>query len=236
MSLRIRFSHRLFAFAVLGIFLLGLGSIVPPTAPAAIAAAIDPQVLDESAAAPDGQTTFLVYLRERADLADAPRTKGWTARGQHVTERLQAVARASQADILNRLAYGRQQGKISSYQPFWIANVITVTGDRPPRKPLARTTGVAAIMPAIKIDPPEPPTTKPHRPLTLTARGASRISARTRSGTQSAATGRPASGTVIGLVDTGVQWDHAALRSAIAAGTAHGGPQLQLVEPRRLMR
>ena len=210
MSLRIRFSHRLLVFAVLGIFVFGLGSVVPPTAPAAIAAAIDPQVLNELAAAPDGQTTFLVYLRERADLTDAPRTKGWAARGQHVTERLQAAAHASQADILNRLAHGRQQGKINSYQSFWIANVIVVTGDQAAATWLAGQPGVAAILPQVKLDPPESPDPQPvtaAAPETIPY-GIDNINANDVWNVYDVR----GEGTVIGLVDTGVQWDHPTLK------------------------
>lgn len=210
MRQRIHFPQRFLAIAVLGAFLLSLGSFAPYAAPAATAAAVDPQVLAEMAAAPDGQATFLVYLRDRADLSRASQVDSWAERGQDVMERLQATARASQAALLDRLAQRRLPGHVSSYQPFWIANVIVVTGDRRAAEWLARQPGVAAVLPELKLDPPELPDAGPAAAAAPDAvpYGIDKINANDVWSVY----GVRGEGAVVGLVDTGVQWDHPALK------------------------
>ena len=151
-------------------------------------------------------------------------------------ERLQAVAERSQHDTRGRLSTGVLPGRVTKHQAFWIANVITVTGDRRAAEALARTSGVAAIMPEMKIDPPEPPITKAQAPDADSTWGIEKIGANQVWDAVSGY-GKTGGGTVIGLVDTGVQWDHATLKASYTRlERQRGGPQLQLVEPRRLMR
>ncbi len=201
-------SHRLPSVIVLAALLLSLVGLPPAAAPTAAAATVHPQVYAALAAATDGQATFLVYLGDRADLSRAPQLDDWAERGQYVMERLQATARASQADILARLAARKLPGRVSSYQPFWIANVIVVTGDRVAAEWLARQPGVAAILPELKLDTPEPiASAGPDAPDYTW--GIEKIGANQVWSTYSV----KGEGAVIGLVDTGAQWDHAALKS-----------------------
>lgn len=206
---RTLFTARLLGLAVLGALLLSLGGLTPAPAPIAAAAGVDPQVYAALAAAPDGQAAFFVYLRDRADLSAAAREADWAGRGRAVAARLRAAASASQAGILNRLAAGRVPGRVSSYQAFWIANAIAVTGDREAAEWLARQPGVAAILPEMKLYPPEPVEAGPVpavAPAGVTY-GIDKINADDVWNTY----GVRGEGIVIGLVDTGVQWDHPAL-------------------------
>jgi hypothetical protein len=128
-------------------------------------------------------------------------------------ERLQNTAEASQEDLLDRLERGAVPGRISHYHPFWIANAIFVTGDRVAAEALARRPDVERIVPEMKIDPPEPPdeiiaAANPEQ-LDLSW-GIEKIGADQVWSTYGA-TGQ---GIDIGMVDTGVQWDHPALKDS----------------------
>lgn len=208
---RILSSSRLAGFAVLAALLLALGAFVQPAAQVAGAATVDPQVYAALAAASDGQATFLVYLHDRADLTAAAQMADWAARGQYVMERLQETARTSQADILARLAQRKLPGHVSSYQAFWIANVIVVTGDRQAAEWLAQQPGVTAVLPELKLDAPELPDAEPATAAAPDAvpYGIAKINA----DDVWSVYGVRGEGMVVGLVDTGVQWDHPALKT-----------------------
>lgn len=199
--------------ALLLLSLLLMASFASPAAPDAglveAAAGVDPAVLTALAASADGQATFLVYFSSRADLSQAATMQDWEARGRYVMERLQATARQSQAPVLDKLARKAFVGQISRYQPFWVANVIVVTGDRAAAEWLARQPGVAAVLPELKLDPPEPPdagvqSVQPD----IIPYGITKINA-----DDVWAMGYRGQGVVLGGVDTGVQWDHPALKA-----------------------
>lgn len=203
-----RRTSRTILFALLSAALLIAALLLPAAAqPTAYAEGVDPAVYDALAAAPDGQAKFIVFFTDRADLSDAEGISDWSERGRVVMERLRAVAGRSQADVLARLAARTIPGRITAYQPFWIANVITVTGDRASAEELARMPGVAEILPEMKLDAPEPPqaASAPEADYTW---GIEKIGADQVWSTYSV----KGENTVIGLVDTGVQWDHIALK------------------------
>lgn len=176
---------------------------------AAHATGIDPAVYAALAAAPDGQATFLVYFRDRADLSAASRMDNWAARGQFVMKRLQATAHASQARTLDRLNRRHLPGHVVRFRPFWIANVIVVKGDRQAAEWLARQPGVAGVLPELKLDPPEPPDVRLQSiEPDIIPYGITKINA-----DDVWAMGYKGQGVVLGGVDTGVQWDHPALKA-----------------------
>lgn len=206
MSHRLLSPRHLLGFVILGVLVLSVGSLAQPAAPVASAAHIDQQVLAALAAAPDGQATFIVYLHDRPDLSAAARMADWVARGQYVMEQLQTSARTSQAGILDRLARRVVPGHVSRYQSFWIANAIVVTGDQAAAEWLAQQPGVAEILSEMKLDAPEPAAaTSPDADFTW---GIEKIGADQVWSTYSV----KGEGMVVGLVDTGVQWDHTALK------------------------
>ncbi|MDW8319633.1 MAG: S8 family serine peptidase [Anaerolineae bacterium] len=201
--------------SVLMVLLLGLLSALLPASDVAAqpaspgATGVDPAVYAALEAAADGQATFLVYFRDRADLSAASGIEDWAARGQFVMERLQATARASQARILDRLTRKALPGRVARFQPFWVANVVVVTGDRAAAEWLARQPEVAGVLPELKLDPPEPPdvglqSVQPN----IIPYGIAKIKA-----DQVWAMGYKGQGVVLGGVDTGVQWDHPALKA-----------------------
>ncbi|MHC4924749.1 MAG: S8 family serine peptidase [Planctomycetota bacterium] len=100
---------------------------------------IDPEV--ERGSAGLDETTFLILLREKADLSPAFEIRDWGARGRFVTQRLRQVADRSQAGLREMLtAWG------ADFESFWIVNSILVTGDDPALlSQLAARPEVAAI-------------------------------------------------------------------------------------------
>ena len=170
---------------------------------------IDSRVYQGFEARPDGEITFVVYMKAHADLTPAKHIADWDARGRFVMERLQKTADVSQADLLNKLANRAIPGRISHYRPFWIANVIFVTSDRTAAEAIARHPDVDRILPAAKVYPPEPPEeVTAQSPQLDLSWGIEKIGADQVWSTYGA-TGQ---GVVAGLVDTGVQWDHPALK------------------------
>ena len=68
----------------------------------------------------DSSTGYLIYFREKADLAPAY-DMDWNARGEYVVKALQDTANSSQVDIVKYL----DEQKVD-YQSFWIDNLIVV--------------------------------------------------------------------------------------------------------------
>ncbi len=203
---RVHLAHPVTVLCCLALLALALGAASAPLD--VRAAGVAPEVYASLAAAPDGQAPFLVRFAARADLAQAETMPDWIERGRLVMERLQVTARASQADVLARLAARSHPGRVSSVQAFWIANVVAVTGDRAAAEWLARQPGVEAVLPELKLDAPVPVTsTGPDAPDYTW--GIEKIGA----DLVWSVYGVTGEGAVIGLVDTGVQWDHTALKA-----------------------
>lgn len=201
-----------------------LGGFLPrPAAPApAHAAAVDPAVYQALAAAPDGQAAFFLYLGPPPDLAAAASVADWARRGQAVYQTLRGAAEASQAGLLARQRAGAIPGQISRFQPFWIANAIFVAGDRTALEALARQPEVLRILPELRLDPPEPVEGDAHGQASPQAVewGVQKIGAPTVWAAPYSANGQ---GIVIGVVDTGVKWDHAALKAHYRGWNAGAG-------------
>ena len=194
------------------------GAALPSVTPAsAQSAPVDPDVYADLAAAADGQAAFLVVLRQQADLSQAESIDDWTARGQYVVDQLRATADASQPALLERLAQRSLAGHVSRVQPFWITNVVVVEGDRQAVEAIARHPAVAAVLPEAKMAPLRAELKTGHPPMrrqpsaiqVINAWGVPRIGAPSVWATPYNATGQ---GVVVGVVDTGVTWDHPALK------------------------
>ncbi len=157
----------------------------------------------------DGEVSFVVVMKAKADLSGAKRIRDWDARGRFVAERLQQTAQISQADLLDKLQRGAIPGRVSHFRSFWIANVIFVKGDKKAAEAIARHPDVDRIVPEFKVYPPEPPqeiSAADANQLDFSW-GIEKIGADQVWSTY----GFTGQGIVAGLVDTGVQWDHPAL-------------------------
>jgi subtilisin family serine protease len=165
---------------------------------------VAPQVLT---AAENGETEFLVLLRDQADLnlaADLPTKE---EKGTYVFATLTAFAEANQKPLRKALD---TLGAV--YQPFWITNMIWVRGDVHALQQIARREDVARIeansyiplsLPGIDSPTPQPQAidgiewniSKINAPLVWSL-------------------GYTGDGIVVGGQDTGYDWDHAALINA----------------------
>jgi serine protease AprX len=181
---------------MLGLFLVFLTSSVGP---APIDARIFAgRVLGERA-------SFLVVLREQADLSAASAIPDRLPRRRFVYETLHAHAEASQAPLRGHLA---RAGVV--FRPHFLVNMIEVEGDARLARELAarpQVASVAANLPA-PIERAAAEDDLRHKANgiepNLVLIGATEIWAR----------GITGQGIVVGVADTGFQWDHPALKNA----------------------
>lgn len=162
-----------------------------------------------------GQADVLVFLRGRPDLKPARALPTKEARGAWVYETLYRFATQSQAGLRRFL-----DARGVAYQPFWIVNMLRLRADAALVEALARRPEVARIdlnvrwhtLPPFETSPaPRWPVLPGSRLLepTVGAWGVSHIGA-----PQVWALGVRGQGIVVAGADTGVQWDHPALRAA----------------------
>ncbi|TDC79864.1 peptidase S8 [Micromonospora sp. KC606] len=192
------------AVAVFAAALLGLTA--QPAAPAVAApaahrATVDRPVLD--ALATGGAATFLVYLRERAPLAEAARVRGADNRAREVHRLLTTTAERSQRDLRSTL-----DARKAPHTAYWIANALRVTGDRALLDAIAARPDVARIAPTRSYPLIRPAERAAARAGTRAAEwGLTSINA-PRAWDEFGVRGE---GLVVANIDSGVQFDHPAL-------------------------
>ncbi|MBX5476836.1 MAG: S8 family serine peptidase [Clostridia bacterium] len=211
-----------------------------PAVRTTLQASVDPAVTQ--AFQKNDQVTYLVKLRARADVEGAaaqaarsasPATKTVAARAA-VIKALREVAATSQAGLLAELEKARASGAVTSYEPFWIANIVAVTSTEEVMKRIANRADVEAILPNGTIHlvggtaPLAPSEASKEAPGSVEQpRGRSPPAASDRARTSDANVewniqriGAPAvwstyeidgTGAVVGSMDTGVDWTHPAL-------------------------
>ncbi len=163
---------------------------------------VDPWVLETVDTR--GDTEFLLYLTEQADLSGAAKLPTKEEKGQYVFDQLTAVAARTQPDLIKEL-----DRLDIAYQPFWIANMIWVKGDEAVLAQLARRPDVAHVYANPQIKMPEPETNEPlHMPNEISAIewGVEKIGA-----PAVWTAGFTGQGIVVGGQDTGYQWNHPAI-------------------------
>jgi subtilisin family serine protease len=159
--------------------------------------------------------SFLVVMREQADLSGAEAFTEKAEKGRFVFEALRAKAEASQAPLRARL-----EAAGVSFRSFYLVNMIEVEGNRPLAEELAARGDVSSVAPnpEVRLEPepvieqqpgvsPDASGLAPAAALTvepnLTRVGAPDVWAR----------GFTGQGIVVGMADTGFVWDHPALKS-----------------------
>jgi serine protease AprX len=190
------------AVALVLLAALGLGSTGPaaPPRPANVAA----QVWETTAGG--GRVTFLVILREQADLSDAHRIANRAARRRFAVAQLRATARRTQAGLRALLEQRR-----APHRPFFAVNALVVTGDRVLVSELAARPEVARIAANPSVRAPLPRTTPD---LAATASAAVEWNVARVNADQVWAQGYTGQGVVVAAQDTGFDWDHPALQDA----------------------
>ncbi len=193
-----------FLFVSLALLLAGAAALMflfrPPAATAAnweskVAAA----VLQEAA---QGQTEFLVFLQEQADLSGAAQLSTKLEKGTYVYQTLTQVAAQTQGPVL--AALDALDGV--AYRPYWVANMIWVRGDLEVVQTLASRSDVARIAanPSVYggVEPMEGVQNNPQGiEWNITLVGAPEVWA----------AGVTGQGAVIAGQDTGYEWNHPAI-------------------------
>ncbi|MDZ4721472.1 MAG: S8 family serine peptidase, partial [Roseiflexaceae bacterium] len=113
---------------------------------------LDPQIASAAQNAADGQTEFIVYLGDQADLSAALTIQDWATRGEYVYRTLTEQAQRTQAALRAELT---RQG--ISYRPLWIANALLVRGTPAAAQALADRSEVALVQADQSVALPEPP-------------------------------------------------------------------------------
>ena len=179
-----------------------LAVLVCSTAAASAAAPIHPLVLAQTA---EGQAAdFLVVVSPQADLAPAFELPTKAERGEFVVNALRTTAERSQAGLRAML-----HARGVPYRAFYIVNAILVTGDRALLEEIAARPEVARIEanPQIRVDLPSRQTATKDAPSGIEWNVA-KVHA-----PEAWALGYTGQGIVIGGADTGIQWDHPALKN-----------------------
>jgi subtilisin family serine protease len=187
-------------FLVVGLALLAGAASIGQTA-ANGTATVDPHVLADTA---NGQVgAFIVVLRSRANLAGLATIRDRNARARQVVGALVQAAATSQPPVEQHL---RALG--SNPRPYWIANAFAVTGNRAVVDAMAARPDVAAI------ESDRPFTTPLERPSASAPAATAGIEWNVSwiHAPSVWATGFTGQGEVIASADTGVEWDHPALK------------------------
>jgi subtilisin family serine protease len=156
--------------------------------------------------APSEQREFFLYLREQADLACAADLQSRAEKGSLVVNALREVASRTQPPVLAALAADGLRG-----ESYWIVNAILVTGDETAIERLARRDDVARIYgnPAGRLVDLSTSISSPRdATLPTIATNLTQIHA-----PEVWALGATGAGVVVGILDSGVDWDHPALKS-----------------------
>ena len=198
-----------------------------PPIPLAVRVKIDPALLKqlleaENAASPYGAegravlrsakptpVTFFVRLAESAPLDDLAGVKDVQARRAQVAERLQATAQRTQAPLVTLSRGGIGRGAIVRYSSFWVFNGLLVEGNLRTALALAARPDVDALLPNRTHQLSAPVVEEPSaQPAATTAWNIGKIGA-DRVWDTLGVTGQ---GIVVANMDTGVDWNHAALQ------------------------
>ncbi len=192
--------------------------------------------------AKDGKTTYIVYLREQADLRPAQRMAenlaiSKLARRQAVVSALQTTAQRTQADIVAYLEQQKSAGQVTDYTSYWVFNGLAVTGDLETLHALAARPEVERIRanhrhqlpnPKLKIQSPnfKLQTSNSQSPISNIQYPTSNLQlptsnlqtvewniARVRADQVWSDFDIAGAGVVVANMDTGVDWTHPALQS-----------------------
>ncbi len=162
-----------------------------------------------------GQTEFLIYMNSQADLSGADALATKEEKGQFVYERLTATAQATQPAVLYTLGqFGAQ------HQSFWVTNAIWAKGGLDVVQAVASRPEVAYVYPSgggrLKLPPVEQPLTSTNSVSTTnltTADPNPEANLINVNADDVWARGILGKGAVVAGADTGVAWQHAAIKN-----------------------
>ena len=176
----------------------------------------------------DKYVTFLVKLQSQADTKKAAKNAAKMAKDQKLTaakakymkrsavvNALRAMATETQESLLKYLENEKKAGNVKNYESFYIVNGIAVTGTEMVMNKLATFSEVAKILPnetrqlfPVKTEPMKTEPAKNKKQTTGTVEwNIERVGAPAVWNM-----GYDGTGVVVASIDTGVQWDHPALK------------------------
>ncbi|RKR88824.1 subtilisin family serine protease [Micromonospora pisi] len=198
--------------ALVSTVVLGVTAQPAMAAAAAPTAPVSPQVMTELTTT--GSSSFVVYLRERAQLGNAAKVRDADARASQVYQQLTGTAARTQRGLLAELTKRKAR-----YESFWIANAIRVKGDKALVDAIAARPEVERIEPARTYELIEPTSSRaaPQDAIGV-AWGLTNIGA-PRVWSEYADRGE---GVVIANIDSGVQFDHPALVNSYRGNLGDG--------------
>ncbi|MFC6084681.1 S8 family serine peptidase [Sphaerisporangium aureirubrum] len=152
----------------------------------------------------DDKATFWVRLKDGADLRAARGARSKADKGRQVYRAKTELAASSQAGLRKLL-----KGARADFTPFWIVNMVKVTGDAELAARIAGLPEVAAIEPSKVVALPDPEPAKAEARAAGVEWNIDRVNA-PRVWDE---LGDHGEGITIASIDTGVQWDHPSLVS-----------------------
>ncbi len=168
---------------------------------------IDPRIFGSR---PKGApASFLVMLRRQADLSAAAGIADRKERARYVYETLAAQAAISQAPLRARLdAAGIR------YRSYFLVNMLEVEGRETLARSLAARADIAEVAPNNAFRPSPGPRGPAPRPLSERPAAAAAVEPNIEKigAPEIWARGFTGQGIVVGMADTGVAWDHPALK------------------------
>jgi subtilisin family serine protease len=177
---------------------------------------VDPRVLER--AAPGQRVEFFAYLTRQADLSGAAALASKEEKGRYVYEQLKAVAEATQPPLRRLLDLLRVE-----HQSYWVTNAIWVKGDLAVIEALAARPEVAHIYPSgvgkLTLPPQEAAVNSTNAADVPASASLATLDPNPEAGLLKVgadaawALGVTGRGVVVAGADTGVFWEHPALKS-----------------------
>jgi len=196
-----RFVSKLVYLLVVLILLAGSPLPAPAERASAWQSKVDAWVAVNAAS---GDTEFLIYLSEQADLSAAAALPTKQEKGRYVYEALTRVAQRTQGPVIAAL-----QASGAEYRLYWVANMIWARGDEHLVQALAARPDVAHLYanPEVHLDEPVSDFTA----FSMQAPQAVEWNILKVNADDVWDAGTTGQGAVVGGQDTGYDWDHPAL-------------------------
>jgi len=172
---------------------------------------VDPALLENAV---EGETEFIIFLKEQADLSGARLLPTKREKGVYVYEQLTKIARRTQTSLLASLDSESARSSVE-YRPYWVANMIWVHGKTDLVRQMAQRSDVANIYanPKVKLVLPPPSPYPAENNQKHSAPDEIEWNIQRVKAPQVWDIGNTGQGVVIGGQDTGYKWDHPALKN-----------------------
>jgi subtilisin family serine protease len=180
-------------------------ALLRPADSAAVEARMDPRIF--AGKAEGERAEFLVVLRDQADLSAAAAIGDRAERRRFVYEALRARAEATQAPLRERLARAGVR-----FRPHFLVNMLEVESDGAIARELAARTDVSAVEANLSAALSRPAEVDGAR-LTVHASASIEFNVAMIRAPELWSRGFMGQGIVVGVADTGFQWDHPALKA-----------------------